>query len=204
MRYKLLLLLINLGLVVGSVFYSQPADACGHEGPYAGIGYTQLLMYTPEHQLNPLSSRRITFGPGYGGHALFGYDFKGARWGIQMPFEIARLKLNKSEWVTYLGSTIEGVFHIKEWSNGFDFHVQGGIGWSYLTEGRDADQTKSWGITASAGPGFSYYFARTEKVSGALAVELPFRYIYYLGNHLSRNGTSVIALPIRISMQIGF
>ncbi len=161
-------------------------------------------MYTPEHRLNPVTSRRVNFGPGYGGHATFGYDFKGSRWGIQMPFEVARLKLNKTEWVTYLGSTMEGVFHIKEWSNGVDFHIQGGVGWAFLTEGRDNDQTRSWGITASIGPGFSYYFARTEKVSGALAVEVPFRYIYFLGDRLSSNGTSVIAFPIRISMQIGF
>lgn len=203
MLRKMLSLLLFLFFLYG--FFAIPdARACGHEGLYAGIGYMQLLMYTPEYQLNPNISSRVNFGPGFGAAGLLGYDFEGSRWGIQMPFEFSRLKLNMDEWVNYFGSTLEAVFHIKEWSSGFDFHLVGGVGWAYLSEGEDYDNSRNAGITASLGPGFSYYFTRTEKVSGAVSLEIPFRYVYFFGNHLSANGTSVAAFPIRLTMQIGF
>lgn len=188
------------------ILFETPSFACGHEGAYAGIGYEQLFMYTPEDQLSPRSgtSQRVTFGPGYGGTALVGYDFKGSRWGMQFPFEYSILKLNGDEWVNYFGVSGEAVFHIKEWSNGLDFHLVGGVGWAYLTEGKYYDQTKSNGITASLGPGLSYYFTRTEKISGSVTLEVPFRFTNFFKDRLSKGGTSVAAFPIRLMMQIGF
>lgn len=178
--------------------------ACGHEGFYLGVGYEQLLMYTPEKQLNAVTSERINFGPGFGATFLVGYDIKGTRWGVQLPFEYSRLKLNHDEWVNYFGAGLEGVFHIKEWKSGIDFHLVGGVGWAYLSEGDVYNNSKNNGITASIGPGFSYFFTRTEKVSGAVSLDVPFRFVNFFGDHLSRGGTSVGALPIRLTLQIGF
>lgn len=179
------------------------ALACGHDGFYIGAGYTQLFMLTTEHRLGN-TGQRINFGPGFGANALVGYDFCGSRWGIQLPFEFTRLKLNKSEWVNQFGSSIEGVLHLVEWPNGLDVHLLAGAGWTYITEGQYDDRTAAAGLTVSAGPGLSYYFSRTETLSAALALELPFRWIYYFGSHLSSNGTSIVAFPVRLSIQVGF
>ena len=181
-----------------------PARACGHDGFYMGLGYEQMFMFTPEHRLGGGNQPRITFSPGMGGNAVVGYDFPGSRWGIQLPFEFARQKLNHSEWVNQYNVSLEGVFHIKEWDNGIDFHIVGGAGWTYLDEGKLSDNSSGPGMIVSAGPGMSYYFSRTEKVSGALAVEMPLRYLYYFGSHLSYGGTSIFGIPIRISLQVGF
>jgi len=181
-----------------------PVSACGHEGIYLGLGYTQLFMYTPEKRMPPNGTRRVSFGPGYGLNFLVGYDFPNTRWGIQFPFEYARMKLNKAEWINYFGSSVEAVLHLVEWNNGFDFHLVGGAGWSFLSEGRFYDRSKSFGVTVGVGPGFSYYFSRTEKVSASVTFEMPVRYVHYFGDRLSRNGTSVVQFPVRISMQVGF
>lgn len=198
-------LLVVLGLLaVSLVGLPRGAFACGHDGFYMGVGYNQLFMYTTERSMSGTASDRVYFGPGYGANAVIGYDFCGSRWGIQMPFEFARLKLNHVEWVNQFGSSLEGVLHLAEWDNGFDFHLIFGAGWSYISEGRFDDRSNAAGITGSLGPGISYYFSRTENVSAALALEVPFRLIYYFGDHLSAGGTTVIAFPIRLSIQVGF
>lgn len=193
-------------LTTSQIFTAKEATACGHDGFYIGLGYEQLFMYSNEDRLTTSAGDlgRISFGPGFGANALIGYDFCGSRWGVQMPFEFARFKLNRSEYINQFGSSLEGVLHLAEWDNGLDVHLVGGFGWSYVTEGKIKDRSADAGITASVGPGLSYYFSRTEKLSAAVALEAPFRMIYYFGSHLSANGTTVLAFPIRLSMQLGF
>lgn len=191
-------------VIAALLFLPASAVARGHDGFYAGVGYEQLFMYTPEHRLGAGSQPRITFGPGFGGNAVFGYDFPNSRWGVQLPFEFASQKLNSSEWVNQFNVSVEGVVHLVEWDNGLDFHLVGGGGWTYLTEGKYSDNTSGAGFIASLGPGLSYYFSRTEKISAALAVELPLRFIYYFGDRLSRNGTAIFGIPLRLSLQVGF
>lgn len=176
--------------------------ACGHDGFYMGMGYTQLFMVTSERRLG--SNQRITFGPGMGANAVFGYDFCGSRWGIQAPFEFTRQRLNHLEWVNQFNLSLEGVVHLAEWANGIDLRLIGGAGWSYLTEGKIDDRTSGTGIIAHFGPGFAYYFSKTEKVTAAIVTEVPFRMIHYFGDRLSAGGTTIFAIPIRISLQVGF
>lgn len=202
-RVKQLTCLTLIFILAASSFVPE-AMACGHDGFYVGGGYEQLFMVTPEHQLGTGSTPRISFGPGFGANLVGGYDFCGSRWGIQVPLEFAALKLNHAEWVYNLAASVEGVLHLREWKNGLDFHLVGGIGWTYLTEGSINDRTRNNGITASIGPGLSYFFARKASWSGAVTAELPLRYAYYFGNHLSSNGTSVFAFPLRLSVQFGF
>jgi hypothetical protein len=179
------------------------ALACGHEGPFVGIGYNQLFMYTPQKQYMNTSSR-ISFSPGYGGNLTFGYDFQGTRWGIQIPAEYARIKLNGNEWVNSIQASAEGIFRIKQWDNGVDFHLVGGFGWSYLSEGKVYNRSQSNGITGGIGPGVSYFFSMTEKISGAVVAEVPIRAVYFVSGHLSSGKAVALDVPIRISMQIGF
>lgn len=202
-RNRALLLVLGV-LAVLSAWRPHLAQACGHDGFYMGVGYTQLFMFTNERSRSAAPTGRVRFGPGYGANAVIGYDFCGSRWGIQLPFEFARLKLNRSEWVNQFGSSVEGVLHLAEWENGVDFHLLVGAGWSYISEGKIDDRSSAAGITASFGPGVSYYFSRTEKISAAVSVELPFRMIYYFGDNLTAGGTTVIAAPIRLNLQIGF
>lgn len=183
---------------------SFSAIACGHDGFYMGFGYTQLFMYTTENRMSGGNADRITFGPGYGANALFGYDFCGSRWGVQMPFEFDRLKINKSEYVNQLGSSVEGVLHLVQWENGLDIHLVGGAGWMHITEGLNNNNSAATGITGSFGPGLSYYFSKQENVTLALAAEVPVRVIHYFGSHLSTNGTTILAVPIRLSFEVGF
>lgn len=177
--------------------------ACGHDGFYLGGGYTQLFMFTPKNRLGA-SNTRVEFGPGFGAHLVLGYDFCGTRWGIQIPFEFTRQKLNSWEWVNQFGSTAEGVFHIASWKNGIDIHVVGGIGWAYLMEGPIQNSTAAAALTVDVGPGVSYYFVKSDKVTASVTGEIPLRFLYYFGNHLSSGGTPTFAVPIRISMQVGF
>lgn len=190
--------------IIINPFILPKALACGHEGFYLGLGYEQLLMYTPEDRLTVGNLGNVTFGPGYGGTALIGYDFCGTRWGVQMPFEFSRLKLNRSEWVNQFGSSAEGIFHIAQWRNGFNVHLVGGVGWSYITEGDLPGGTAAAGVTASFGPGVSFFFTQTNKISGALNLEVPIRMINYFGSHLSQGGTTILAIPMRLTVQLGF
>lgn len=204
MRKNRVLLLLSVFLVSSFLSYPAACLACGHEGFYTGLGYTQLFMWTTEHQRSLAASPRIHFGPGYGAHAVIGYDFCGSRWGIQLPFEFSRQRLDRIEWTNQFGSQVEAVVHLAAWQNGLDVHLVGGVGWAYLTEGRIDNQSNSGGISVGLGPGLSYYFHRDEKISTALAVEAPFRMIYYFGSRLSQGGTTVLAFPIRLSIQLGF
>lgn len=183
---------------------SVTARSCGHDGFYTGIGYEQMFMFTSERRLGTGNQNRVYFGPGFGANAIVGYDFCCSRWGIQLPFEFSRQKFNYLEWVDQFNISLEGVVHLKEWSNGVDIRLVGGAGWSYLTEGKFDNMTSSSGIIAHFGPGLAYYFSRTEKISAALVAELPIRVIHYFGDRLSGNGTTLAAIPLRISMQIGF
>ncbi len=190
--------------IISIPFLPQTTAACGHDGFFLGAGYEQLFMVTPESQLGLGNTGRVTFGPGYGADLVFGYDFCGSRWGIQLPIEYSRLKLNGSEWVNYIGSSLEAIFRVAEWRNGLDFHLVGGIGGSYLSEGKVSNNTASAGFNVGVGPGIAYFFSRTEKLTAAIAAELPIRFQYFIGNHLSANGTSAIAFPLRLSLQLGF
>lgn len=187
-----------------SPFYVPKTFACGHNSFYLGAGYEQLFMYTSEDRLSAGELGRITFTPGYGGNVVLGYDFCGSRWGIQIPFEMTRQKLNHQEWVNQMGSSIEGVLHLAEWSNGIDVHLVGGVGWSYISEGSLDNRGAGTGITVSFGPGISYFFHRTEKFSSAIVFEVPLRVINYFGEHLSAKGTTLFAVPLRLSVQFGF
>ena len=180
------------------------ALACGHEGVYFGGGYTQLFMYSPGDLQTGNLGQKVHMSPGYGANAVVGYDFCGTRFGIQMPFEFTMQRLNRQEWVPQIGSTLEGVLHLAEWSNGIDIHLVGGVGWSYLFEGEIQNHSRGAAITGDFGPGLSYYFFRNNKVSTALTAEAPFRIQYYFGDHLSPNGTTFVSFPIRLSIQVGF
>lgn len=195
--------LIPLAIFILGHAFVQRLEACGHNSFYLGAGYTQLFMYTPQNQRGN-TNENVTFGPGFGVNALVGYDFCNSRWGIQMPFEFTRQRLNRFEWVSQVGSSVEGVLHLAEWQSGLDIHLVGGAGWTYISEGKVRDNTAAKGITASLGPGLSYYFSRTDKVSAAVVFEVPFKLIHYFGTHLSSGGTTLIAFPMRVSMQVGF
>lgn len=185
---------------------SSTASACGYDGFYTGFGYEQLFMYTPQdaRQAGGNTGPRISFGPGYGADVLFGYDFCGTRWGIQFPLEYSRLRLNRQEWVNFFAGSVEAVFRIKQWSNGLDFHLVGGLGGSYMSEGNVQDNSRSPGLMLSAGPGVTYIFSRSEKVKAGVTAELPIRWQYFIGDHLAIGGTSALAIPIRLSLQLGF
>ena len=204
MSAKRILVVVSCLLFVLCPLNIPKTYACGHDGVYFGLGYTQNYMVTSEHRLGGANLGRVIFGPGFGGNAVVGYDFPGSRWGIQIPFEGTSQKLNHYEWVLQFNLAAEGVVHLKEWNNGLDFHLVGGVGGTYLTEGNTNNNSAAKGIIASLGPGLSYYFTRTEKFSASLTAEIPFRMVHYFGDNLSRGGTTLFAIPGRISIQFGF
>ncbi|MFA5812740.1 MAG: hypothetical protein WC956_10495, partial [bacterium] len=159
--HKRLYLFALLSLaILSTAFLPKTASACGYDGFYFGFGYEQLFMVTPEHQLVAGGNGdRISFWPSAGANAVFGYDICGTRWGVQFPIEYSRIKLNHEEWINSIGSSMEAVFRVIAWKNGLDFHLVGGVGWSYLTEGRINDNTRSWGFNIGAGPGLTYIFS---------------------------------------------
>lgn len=198
-----------ISLVSGLVLLAAPflptaALACGHDGVYFGLGFEEMYMVTTEHRLGAGNQPRVHFSPGFGANAILGYDFCGSRWGIQAPFEYSRQKFDYAEWVDQFNISFEGVVHLAEWSNGVDIRLVGGAGWSYLSEGKLSNRSTAKGIIAQFGPGLAYYFSRTEKVSAALVAELPFRMIHYFGENLSSHGTTLFAVPLRLSLQVGF
>ncbi|MBI4126526.1 MAG: hypothetical protein HY465_03450 [Deltaproteobacteria bacterium] len=189
-----------IGLIV---LVSPPtAQACGHDAFYLGGGYIQQFLVTPEHRLGVGSNDRVRFGIPFTFYGLWGYDFCGSRWGIQMPFEYSRFKLNRTEWVNMMGGSFEGVFHVAAWEDGFDFHLVGGLGLQYLTEGDIQDRTESVGMTASFGPGIAWYFGKGRHL--ALVSQFPVRAIVFIGDRLSANQTTVIDLPLRLGLTVGF
>lgn len=195
---------IAVFILVTTLIFSRTLHACGHDGFYVGAGYYQLFMYTTEDRLSVGELGRVNFGPGFGGTALIGYDFCGSRWGIKLPFEYARLRLNRSEWINSFGSSLEGVLHLVQWRSGPEIHLVGGFGLNYLTEGKYQDRTASVGVTAGLGPGFSYYIPNLQKVSVAITLEVPVRMVHYFGDRLSASGTTALAVPIRLAAEVGF
>jgi len=190
------------------VFVSVPKKVlgAGHDGFYGGVGVLSIPMVTWEDRLTRPGGRseRVYFQPGFGGWILFGYQFPDTRWGIQVPLEWQYFKLNHQEWVNQMCGTVEGVVRLVEWDNGIDFHLVGGLGATYLFEGKINDNSSGMGMHAEIGPGFSWFFARGGDVKASLTMEVPIRYIFFFGDHLSRGGTSVFAFPVRLGVTIGF
>ncbi len=206
-RMKTRVLAVVFFAAVLSFVLAGRSFACGHDGFFVGGGYQQLFMFTTEHQLaGPLavSSEKITFGPGYGAHLLIGYDFPGSRWGIQVVPEYSNLNLNHSERVNYFGTAVEGILHIIAWENGLDFNLVGGVGYSQLFEGPRTNNTGAAGINIGVGPAINWFFHRGEKVRSSLYAQVPVRAVIFFGNNLSKNQTTVLAVPIRIGVSLGF
>lgn len=188
------------------VLISPPAESCGHDGWYVGVGYTQRHLYSPDRQLTigGLPSDRVKFGPGYGGHFLVGYDFCGTRFGLQVPLEYSNHRLNRVERVHFLSAMAEPILHIAAWQNGLDFHLIGGLGYGYLTEGSRTDRSASHAFQAGIGPGLTWYFSREEESTAAFTIASPLRAILFQWNHLSSNATVAFDVPIRANFTIGF
>jgi len=189
-----------------SLLYSRALFACGHEGWYAGAGYSQLLQYSPDNQLlggGLVPSGRVDWRTRWGATVKGGYDFCGTRWGIEIPFSYDRQKLNRSEMVHVIGIDANAIFHIVETKKGADFYWIAGTGVNLVTEGRLNNNSGDAGINFNFGPGFQY-FLKQDKPKVALGISVPFKYTLYFGNHLSRNGTSVFGFPIHVGFTIGF
>ncbi len=199
-------------LIISSIFFvfiifaSHQADACGHDGFFLAGGYQQMFMYTPEDQLTAeggLRSQQITFGPGFGLHVIAGYDFEGSRWGIQAPLSYSYIKLDRVEWVHYFDIDLEGIFHLAYWENGIDIYLIGGTGASFLTEGKVSNKSAAAGINAGLGPGLSYFFARGRH-KGSIYIQVPVRMVHFFGDNLSADGTTLLQVPIRLGLSVGF
>ena len=206
MRMKTKILFV-CAVFISLVFSQRSVFACGHDGFFFGGGYQQLFMWTPEDQLRApgtISSAQIVFGPGYGAHLLVGYDFKGSRWGIQMPLGYSNLKLNRTERVNYFDGAVEGIFHIAAWDNGIDLNLIGGIGVSALMEGPVDNNTGAIGMNFGIGPGFNWFFHRGEKVRSSVYVQVPIRAVIFFGDNLSKNHTTALQFPIRVGVSVGF
>lgn len=185
--------------------YSPSVHARGHDGFYMGVGPLTIPMVTTENRITAPggASRNVTFLPGIGGFVSLGYDFPGTSWGIQMPFEYQYFKLNGDEWTSSIGSNIEAVWRLAQAANGFEFHLLGGVGWTYLFEGQIQNRSRCAGINFEVGPGLSWFFLRGE-TRASLSVEVPLRMIYFFGDRLSAGGTTVFAFPFRVGVTIGF
>jgi len=193
--------------VLFCLLMSRSTLARGHDGFFFGGGYQQLFMYTPEHQLSgsaqQVNTDRIFFGPGFGANLLVGYDFEDTRWGIQMPFEYSYFKLNHVEWVNYIGGGVEAILHLASWESGWDISLVGGPGAAVLPEGSVKNNSGAVGMTIGAGPAFNYFFARGA-TKGSVYVQMPIRAVIFFGNNLSKNRTTVLSIPIRIGISVGF
>lgn len=199
-------LIVVLSFSLTLIFLPAQTKACGHDGFFLGGGYQQMFMYTSEDQLaaaGGFRSQQITFGPGFGLHLLAGYDFEGSRWGIQAPLGYSYIKLNKAEWVHYFDIDAEGIFHLAYWDNGIDIYLVGGGGGSFLTEGSINNNSAAAGINVGIGPGLSYFFARG-KTKGSLYIQVPVRMVHFFGNNLSAGGTTLLQVPIRLGLSVGF
>jgi hypothetical protein len=199
-------LIVVLTFSFALIFAPKLTEACGHDGFFIGGGYQQMFMYTPEDQLTGgggIVSQQIKFGPGFGMHLLLGYDFEGSRWGIQAPLGYSYIRLNEAEWVHYFDIDVEGILHLAYWENGVDLYLVGGAGGSFLTEGSVSNNSRASGINVGIGPGFSYFFARG-KNKGSLYIQVPVRMVHFFGNNLSSNGTTLLQVPIRLGISVGF
>ncbi|MFH1654030.1 MAG: outer membrane beta-barrel protein [Pseudomonadota bacterium] len=200
-----LLLKAAILLILSLCLTPNPAYACGHDGFYVGLGYEQLIPFSPDRQYSISGNgQRITFGTRFGGLVLIGYDFPCTRWGVQLTFDGGKLRLNKIENIYYLGSNLEGVVHLASWRDGLDIYLVGGAGTTYLTEGDLKNSSATFGINVGFGPGIAYYFKKSDRMSAALKFDIPLRYTHFLGQHLSDTGTNVISVPLRLSVGVGF
>jgi len=201
----LLSILIALGTLL--FFPFSQAQACGHEGLYTGVGYTQLFQYSSEDQLSVpavTTASKIDWNSRFGGYLKFGYDYCSSRWGIEVPLGFDQQRLNMSEIVNIFTVDVNAVFHILETRGGVDFYWIGGLGGSYAAEGPIEDNSEALGVNLNFGPGFQY-FINNGKKKVAAGISIPVRYTLYLGNNLSGGGrTSVLAFPIRVGLTIGF
>lgn len=205
MRFRIVMF-VGLLVACTQIAISRTAYSCGHDGFYFGGGYMQPFYSSSERQISSsgVASDQIHFGPAVGAFLVGGYDFCGSRFGVQMPVEWSTFVLNRAERVHLFGSSVEAVTHLVAWENGLDINVVGGMGWNYLTEGEASNQTRSFGVNFGAGPGLAWYFSQAGDVTGALKVELPIRAIIFLGDHLSANQTTVLAVLLRIGVTVGF
>ncbi len=199
-RVSLLAVVISAALCLPRISHAR-----GHDGFYMGLGALTIPMVSTEHRLTVPGgqSSNLTFRPGIGGWVLVGYDFPGTMWGIQMPFEYHYFKLNGQEWVNSFGSNVEAVIRLAQGTSGFEFHLLAGLGWTYLTEGKISNRTSNMGVNVEFGPGVSWFFARGD-TRASLTFEVPLRMIYFFGDRLSANGTTVFAFPLRLGFTIGF
>lgn len=203
-RLKLLILVLS---VVGPwSMVPGPANACGHEGWYAGLGYTQLVQATPDRQLiaGGGASPKVDWNTRWGAHGKVGYDFCGTRWGVEVPVSLDRQRLNRQEVVNQIGLDANALYHIVETETGIDFYWIAGSGLNIAFEGPINNNTGTAGANLNFGPGFQY-FIKKEKTKVALAVSVPFKYTLYFGNNLSgAKKTSVIGVPFRVGFSLGF
>ena len=194
-------------IIISVAFLQREATACGHDGFFIGGGYQQMFMYTSEDQLvgnQQFASRHITFGPGFGAHLLFGYDFEGTRWGIQLASGYSNFKLNQTERVNYFDTAVEGILHLVSWENGIDINIIGGFGPSFLLEGPFNNNSGAVGLNMGIGPGFNWFFHRGEKVRSSVYLQVPVRAVIFFGDNLSKNHTTALQVPIRAGVSIGF
>lgn len=181
------------------------AFSCGHEGWYAGLGYTQLLQFSPDRQLvvGGGTSPKVNLKTRWGAHGRVGYDFCGSRWGVEVPISFDRQRLNNQEHIYQLGMDANAIFHIIETEGGADFYWIAGTGMNIALEGDTNNNTGAAGINLNFGPGFQY-FIQQKKPKVALGFSIPMKYTLYFGNNLSRSKTTVIGFPIRIGFSVGF
>src|SRR3989338_5878640 len=104
--------------IVLFVFLLSPLKtlACGHEGWFAGVGYTQLLQFSPDTQFTAAAANagKIDWDSRWGIHARVGYDFCASRWGVEMPIGFDHQRLNQQEFVNVIGVDANALFHIIE------------------------------------------------------------------------------------------
>ena len=195
-------------LLFGTLLGVAEANACGHEGGYFGLAYTQLVQFSPEKRyvspgIPPASVDKISLGSRYGGQIKIGYDFCGTRFGIEMPIGINYQMLNEVDRVLFLSLDTNAIIHIVETEEGADFYWIVGVGANIATEGTIKDNSKAGGMNVNFGPGFQYFFARGKR-RAAIGISIPVKYTLYIGNNLSRNNTSVIGVPVQVGFTVGF
>ena len=204
MKKTLLTTIVTLGALL--LLPTPTAQACGHEGFYTGVGYTQLFQYTPDKQLAVAtvgSTSRVDWNSRFGGYLKFGYDFCASRWGVEVPLGMDQQRLNQQELVYVLTGDVNAIFHIAETRKGIDFYWIGGLGGNYVSEGTIKDKSRAVGTNLNFGPGFRY-FIKNGKQKVGIELAMPARATLYFGNNLSRNKTAVFALPIRIGLTTTF
>lgn len=186
-------------------FGISKAYACGHEGWYTGLGYTELIQFSPDHQLvaGGGASPKVDWNPRWGAHLRVGHDFCQSRWGVEVPFSFDRQRLNRQEIINQIGLDANAIFHIIETEGGADFYWIGGTGVNIAAEGPINNNSGAVGINLNFGPGFQYFVNPNKSV--ALGLAIPLKYTLYFGNNLSGNKrTSVIGFPIRVGFSVGF